>query len=79
MAESDFNYFLNQAEKTLTIESNITDSINISLFNILGQNTLQTSFTSSYKVIDVSELQSGIYIAKLDSVNTSKTFKLLIQ
>ncbi|MGV6830727.1 MAG: choice-of-anchor J domain-containing protein [bacterium] len=79
ITELDFNYFLNQVEKTLTIESNFSDSKNISLFNILGQSALQTSFTNATKVIDLSALQSGVYIAKLDSGNTSKTFKIVIQ
>ncbi len=51
----------------------------ISIFNTLGQQILQIEKTVNSNKLDISNLSSGIYILKIASNNTSKTFKFIKQ
>jgi len=50
---------------------------NITLFNVLGKQVLQTKMTQN--PIDISNFNSGIYLLKIDVNGTSKTQRLVIQ
>lgn len=54
------------------------DKINLELFNILGKQVFQTTILRQEQNLDLSQLSSGIYIARLHASElTSLTFKLI--
>lgn len=59
--------------------SKISQSLTVSIFNMLGQNikTIVSDF-SDERLIDISNLESGLYIVKIES-NTSSVTKRLIK
>lgn len=61
------------------IFTNDYKDIKITLFNILGQDVLEKNILHPYEVIDLSILNSGIYLYKVQSNNLSKTGKILIK
>jgi hypothetical protein len=67
-----FKIYPNPATTELTIENNSTIS-GISIVNMLGQQVLSKTVTNSIEVVNVSNLQSGVYLLKVDSENGSST------
>ena len=69
----------NQETKRLTLESQAVLS-NVSIYNILGQEALKTALGNTYSEVDLSSLQAGIYIVKINGDNNaSKTIKLVVK
>lgn len=78
-ALNNIKHSFDQFTKTLTIESQNGLS-HISVYNILGQESMNTKLSNTISKVDLSELQAGIYIAKIfDKKNASKTIKLIIK
>lgn len=60
----------------LSVESSSNDTMDIEIFNMLGQRVL-TSRT--FKTINVSNLNSGIYLVKVNQGSASLTKKVIIK
>ncbi|HEX9601423.1 MAG TPA: S8 family peptidase, partial [Mariniflexile sp.] len=58
----------------LASNENIVD---VNIFNILGKHLFHTFITPTSNQIDVSSLSKGMYLLRLESVNTSKTIKVM--
>lgn len=58
----------------LTSNENYVD---VNIFNMLGKHLYHTFITPTNNQMDVSSLSSGMYLIKLESVNTSKTIKVI--
>lgn len=72
-------YFYNQGTKNLNIKSQVILN-DLRVYNILGQEAMRSSLNSTNTDVNLSELNSGVYIAKVSAADgASKTFKLLIQ
>lgn len=52
---------------------------NISIFNVLGQHVLTSDLSKANETVEMSQLNSGVYIVRLAVGNTTKTFKVLKQ
>ena len=63
---------------TLTINTNDIHELSIQVFNSIGKKVYQERSLKS-KTIDVSHLNSGIYILKIKSETQQKTIKLIKQ
>lgn len=50
---------------------------NISIYNILGQEVLNQKLNNNEELINISKLQSGIYITKIDIDGAIKSFKII--
>jgi hypothetical protein len=69
----------NSFNKTLIVKSDLKLH-SISVYNVLGLETLTKKLNSFESKINLSSLNKGIYIAKIRSVdNTVKTIKLVIK
>lgn len=61
----------------VNITSNVSGSKNISIFNILGDQVIKTTLTGDR--LDISRLNSGVYILKIEQGNSSVTKKLVVK
>lgn len=71
---NDIRYFPNPVKQTLFIESK-NEFDNLSMYNIIGQEVLRRY--GSTKSIDMSNLEAGIYLLKIDFKDTTKTIKVV--
>jgi len=62
---------------TLNINASHNGAIDVQVFDVLGKRVINT--TLSNNTVDVSGLNSGLYIVKLTQNNTSTTNKLVIE
>ena len=65
--------------KKFTISSSNSSVKNIAIFNVLGKKVLTTSFSGAKSTIDVSAINSGIYILKVTEEGKTATKKLVIR
>jgi choice-of-anchor B domain-containing protein len=73
---SNFAVFPNPAKEIVTISSKTDPVSQVEIFNILGQKVMDRNFSENLsEKIDVSSLQAGMYVMKINS-NTTK--RLLI-
>ena len=75
---SKFSAYPNPTNDKWTISST-SEISNISLFDILGKQVQSLSPNNNEASIDASSLGTGIYFAKIQGVNGSKTLKLIKQ
>ncbi len=72
----DFSVAPNPAKDVVTISSKADPITQVEIFNVLGQKVMDKSFAQSLSEnIDISNLQSGMYIMK---INSSTTKRLII-
>ena len=65
----------NPTEGKLEFKGNIAEIKSIQIFSITGQELLQ--FKRKLNTVNISHLKAGIYFIKVNSVNNSKTFKVI--
>lgn len=76
---NNIKHYFNLDSKVLTLNSQV-ELKDVVLYNVLGQEAYRSSITSNISEQNLSGLQSGIYIAKINAVNNkSKTVKLVIK
>jgi hypothetical protein len=76
---NSIKHYFNHDSKVLTLESQVALK-DVVLYNVLGQETYRSAITSTFSEQNLSGLQSGIYIAKINAANNkSKTIKLVIK
>ena len=76
---SKIKIFPNPTKDFFTISNNISlDNFSVQVFNILGKKILEQSKLTSNKM-DISALQKGIYLLKIQKENQQKTLKLIKQ
>lgn len=75
---SQFSVYPNPATKGfVNISSKTNGSKNISIFDVLGKQVVKTTLNGNQ--LDISALNSGIYILKIEQGNTSTTKKLVVE
>ena len=72
-----FNVFPNPTTSSWNIESNNQTINSIEVFDILGKQVAKVTPNTTGATIDASELNDGIYLAKIVSEAGSKTIKLI--
>lgn len=72
----DFNYRMNNQTGELSLSAN-TALDNLQLFNVLGQNVLDRELSNNEEKIQVSNLTSGVYIAKVEIDGRVASFKFI--
>lgn len=71
-----FKVYPNPTTNWLNIE--FTSDINaVSVFNLLGQQVIYKKINTTNTQIDMSELNAGTYLVKIDTENGSKTLKVV--
>ncbi len=76
---SKIKIFPNPTKDFFTISNNISlDNFSVQVFNIIGKKILEQSKLTSNKM-DISALQKGIYLLKIQKGNQQKTLKLIKQ
>lgn len=73
---SSFSYFMvgNGSGLRLVASSQMSD---VTIYNILGQATINQTLSTSDKTIDISSLVSGVYVAQVTIDGATETFKIL--
>lgn len=68
-----------QTSKVLTLDSqSVLQQMRV--YNVLGQEVMRVSLNNTHTEVDLSRLQSGMYIVKISGVdNASKTIKLVVK
>jgi hypothetical protein len=64
---------------TLTISTNSSSTKQIAIFNVIGKKVFSSSFAGLKKTINVSAIDSGIYILKVTEAGKIATKKLVIR
>ena len=73
-----FKHYYDKDSNILNLKSNSSlDSIIV--YNIIGQQVLTKKLSQSEEAINLSQINDGIYIAKIEAGNTYKTIKFLKQ
>lgn len=75
---SDFKVFPNPTATDWNIVSNTTIKT-VTVFDILGKQVLELLPNSNEVIINTSTLKTGVYFARVEGKNTSKTIKLVKQ
>ena len=76
----DFSFYPNpvKSQLSLRIPSTLSE-VEVSIYNQLGQEVLNQLIVKDSKIINVSELTTGIYLLELQSETISKIFKFIKQ
>jgi hypothetical protein len=78
LAES-IQVYPNPAKDFITIkfENNYDSTLEIEIFNNLGQKVIKQKIDSNQKIISLESLKAGIFVLKIISENKLKTFKII--
>ena len=70
----------NPATEILYIDNPNHENLAITIMNVLGQNVVEQNISANenHSIIDISHLDSGYYLAKIEGQNEQKTYKLWI-
>lgn len=74
---NDFRYFVD-ASKNLNLVSS-TQIEDVTIYDFLGKEVKQVRLNSSRAAVSVSNLSTGIYLAKATAEGQTKTFKILVK
>jgi hypothetical protein len=70
---SNFAVAPNPATEVVTVTSKTEPIAQVEIFNVLGQKIMDLNFTESLSEnINVSNLQSGMYVMKINSTTTKR-------
>ncbi|WP_299111093.1 choice-of-anchor J domain-containing protein [uncultured Winogradskyella sp.] len=72
-----FTHNYDKASQTLNLESSNMAMTNVEVYSLLGQSVVSKSLNNTSESIDVSSLNDGIYLAKVNINGNSKTIKFV--
>ena len=75
--QNSFTHFYNKSLKTLNISSETIAFTGIEIYSVLGKSVVNNSLTDTSVSIDVSALNDGVYLAKINTANGTSTFKFV--
>jgi len=75
--QASFKAYPNPTNDTWTLTTNNTNISSIEVFDILGKNVLSLKPNAIEAKIETSGLKSGVYFAKVNTINGSSTLKLV--
>ena len=71
---NNFSYFVD-TNNNLNLKAN-SPLQSVELFNVVGQQVVSNKLSSTDEIIDISNLTTGVYIAKVSINGLSKSFKI---
>lgn len=74
---NQFTYRYNKRFKTLNLESSNRGITGVEIYSILGQSVLSKSLSDNSESIDVSSLNDGVYLVKVNMDGNFKTIKFV--
>jgi hypothetical protein len=72
-----FKHFYNKNTEVLTLTSSSLAFDNIQMFNLLGQQMLNTSLSQTRETVNMASLEDGVYLAKVTIQGRTQTVKIL--
>lgn len=72
-----FKHFYNKDTDVLTMTSSTLAFDNVELYNLLGQQVLNTSLSQTRETVNMSLLEDGVYLAKVSIQGRTQTVKIL--
>ena len=76
----DFSIYPNPASKHIVINTNATSSnIKMQITDVIGQIVMKSNIKDINTIIDINNLNSGIYIITLSMENRSSSHKLIVE
>lgn len=75
--DAHLKLYPNPASHEFYVSLGTDDVVAISVFDVLGQLVFETMATKSNRRISISSLSNGLYIVKLQTLNSLKTIKLI--
>jgi len=72
----DFSFYPNPVENQLNLKANAQIE-SVEIFNLLGQNVINTNPNAVETEINTQALQSGVYMMKVIIDGNQKTFKIV--
>src|SRR5690606_4392139 len=69
-----FNYYVSNNQLNLSANTSMEK---VALYNMLGQEVVSQKLSSNNETVELSGLQSGVYIATISIDGASKTFKIV--
>jgi hypothetical protein len=76
--KDEFVMFPNPATRVVNISAPNAEVFQVGIFNILGRKVINTMVSGNTR-LDISKLQSGIYLVQFGKGNDSFTKKLIVQ
>ncbi len=77
LTSSEFKVYPNPSNGVWNIVSNNQEITSINVYDVLGKQVLSLNPNTQNVSIDASNLQSGLYFAKVNSLNGSQTIRLI--
>lgn len=77
-SKNNFSYYPNPTRNNLNITSAKSIST-VEFFNLLGQKVLSNKVNANQKELDLSGLQSGVYVMEVTIENSKESFKIVKQ
>ncbi len=77
LSSSEFKVYPNPSNGVWNIVSNNQEITSINVYDVLGKQVLTLNPNTQNVSIDASNLQSGLYFAKVNSLNGSQTIRLI--
>ena len=75
--QNEFSVYPNPANGYVNISSKVSGDKNIAIYNVLGKQVINTIISSER--LDISNLNSGVYIMKISQNGVSSTKKLVVR
>jgi len=72
---NNFSYYID-ASNTLNLKSDLPFE-NVTIFSISGQQVIDQKLSSNENTVSISDLQQGIYIARVSIEGKTKSFKII--
>ncbi|MBC3847477.1 T9SS type A sorting domain-containing protein [Winogradskyella echinorum] len=72
-----FTYYYNKDIEVLNLESSNVAMTSIEIYSILGQSVISRSLENATESIDISSLNNGVYLAKVNIDGNFKTIKFV--
>ncbi|OIQ28755.1 MAG: hypothetical protein BM564_08275 [Bacteroidetes bacterium MedPE-SWsnd-G2] len=76
---NSFKHYYNKTSDILTLDSATAPLTGVEIYSILGQQVISKTLNNSTEEINLSELNDGIYLAKVFINGNSKTVKIIKQ
>ncbi|WP_452222267.1 M28 family peptidase [Lacinutrix salivirga] len=75
--DNEIKIFPNPTKGQLTIETFLADNVDLKIYDITGKLLIKTKIESNFKVLNISNLQAGVYFIEAKTNTKSGTYKVV--